>query len=356
MNDRQPSAMTIREQTERIEEAVLSPFAARSRASRGRARPERPDPLRTAFQRDRDRIVHCKAFRRLQNKTQVFIAPEHDHFRTRLTHTLEVAQIARTIARALRLNEDLTEAIALGHDLGHPPFGHHGEWALERACRQFDLTARFRHYEQSVRVVQLLENSGRGLNLTWEVVDGIRHHSKGRDDLPLPRGRRPATLEGRAVMFSDRIAYVNHDIDDAMRAGLVRLQDVPRRAVRVLGANHRQRISTMVQDIVSASQGKPDIAMSTPVLDAMEQMKEFLYRNVYGEAGAGRDQVEKVAEVMRALFRLYMSRPSLLPGKPGRLSRRALAQQVCDYIAGMTDRFARHQFLRHFVPQSWPFG
>jgi len=346
--------MTIREQTEKLEEITLSPFAARSSRSRGRARPERPCPLRACFQRDRDRIVHCKAFRRLQNKTQVFIAPEQDHFRTRLTHTLEVSQIARTIARALRLNEDLTEAIALGHDLGHAPFGHHGEWALDRAYHEFDPRARFRHYEHSVRVVEVLENSGRGLNLTWEVRDGIRRHSKGRDDLPLSPGRRPATLEGRVVMFADRIAYVNHDIDDAIRAGIIALDDLPHRTLQILGTAHRGRISTMVNDIVMASLGKADISMTVPVLKAMDQLKEFLYRNVYGEAGAGRDQVQKVNEVVQGLFRLYMSHPALLPGKPKGLSRRDLAQQVCDYIAGMTDRFARHQFLKHFVPEAWP--
>lgn len=345
--------MTARERTEQIEQQVLSPFASLSARSRGRARPERPCPLRTAFQRDRDRIIHCKSFRRLQNKTQVFIAPEGDHFRTRLTHTLEVAQIARTISRALRLNEDLTEAIALGHDLGHPPFGHQGEAALDRAYRWFDRTARFHHYEQSARVVEVLENDGRGLNLTYEVLDGIRRHSKGKEDLPLARKEGPATLEGRVVMFADRIAYVNHDIDDAIRAGLIGLDDLPRSAVRLLGRTHRRRITTMVEDIVEQSLGRPEVTMSRQVLDATDALKDFLFERVYESRAAAAREIDRVGEVVQGLFRLYMRQPGLLPGRPRRMSRRALARRVCDYIAGMTDRFARTKFIQHLVPEGW---
>jgi len=346
-------AMTIREQTEKLEGKVLSPFAALSARSRGRARPERQCPLRTAFQRDRDRIIHCKSFRRLQNKTQVFIAPEQDHFRTRLTHTLEVAQIARTISRALRLNEDLTEAIALGHDLGHPPFGHQGEAALERAYRRFDKRARFRHYEQSVRVVEVLEKDGRGLNLTYEVLDGIRRHSKGKEDLPLDRRQGPATLEGRVVMFADRIAYVNHDIDDAIRAGLITPGDLPRSAAELLGTGHRRRITTMVQDMVEHSLGEPAVTMSSEVLEATDVLKDFLFDHVYEASTGAARQIDKVGEVIDALFRLYMREPGLMPGPTQGVSARALARRVCDYIAGMTDRFARQRFIEHFVPEGW---
>ena len=345
--------MTVREQTEQIEAQTLSPFASLSRDSRGRQRPERPCPVRTAFQRDRDRIIHSKAFRRLTHKTQVFIAPEQDHYRTRLTHTLEVAQIARTIARALRLNEDLTEAIALGHDLGHTPFGHAGEWALDEIYREFDPRARFRHYEQSVRVVEAIENGGRGLNLTWEVRDGIRHHSKGRDDLPLTRRHGAAALEGRVVTFADRIAYVNHDIDDAVRAGIITRRDLPAQPLAVLGSRHSTRISTMVTDVITRSAGKPRVTMSREVLDSTNALKDFLFERVYSVGSGARDEMRKVAEVIENLFRYYMAHPDGLPNGRSARGRRALARHVCDHLAGMTDRYARSQFARHFLPTGW---
>src|SRR5438552_1288743 len=264
--------MTPRERQEQWENEFLAPWAARASQTRGRERPEPSDPVRTSFQRDRDRILHSKSFRRLKHKAQVFMDPVEDHFRTRLTHTLEVAQIARTIARALRLNEDLTEAIALAHDLGHPPFGHAGEEALDAAYREFVPEAGIRHYEQSLRVVELLERgtgehfpqegetppeTHPGLNLTWEVRDGIATHSKGRKDLTDPSTGRAATLEGKAVRIADRVAYINHDIDDALRAGVLLPADLPRAQMESLGQTHSERIATMVIDIVTASDGKP---------------------------------------------------------------------------------------------------
>lgn len=349
----------IREQTEALEAQTLSPYAARAAESRGRERPEEPDPLRTAFQRDRDRIIHSKAFRRLTYKTQVFIAPERDHYRTRLTHTLEVAQIARTIARALRLNEDLTEAIALGHDLGHTPFGHAGEGALDEAYRQYDSAARFRHHEQSRRVVEVLENNGQGLNLTWEVRDGIAHHSKGSDDLPLDMAKGAATLEGRVVMAADRIAYVNHDIDDAVRGRIIVEDDLPAECVSVLGRTHRERIATMVGDIVAHSAGQPRLSMSNEVLAATDGLKDFLFDRVYSVGSTGAPETRKVGEVLGSLFRFYMDHPDQMgtpiPGT-NLESDAGRARAVCDYIAGMTDRFAKDAFVRHFLPQGWDVG
>jgi dGTPase len=344
--------MTPREQTEAIEEKTLSPFAALSARSRGRDRAEDACPLRTAFQRDRDRVIHCKAFRRLSHKTQVFIAPEGDHYRTRLTHTLEVAQIGRTIARALRLNEDLTEAICLGHDLGHTPFGHQGEQALDEAYRHFDPSARFRHQEQSLRVVEVLENEGRGLNLTFEVRDGIARHSKGMGDLPLGEGEAPSTLEGQVCMFADRIAYVNHDLDDALRSGIISQDDIPHECLEILGFTHRERITAMVSDIVERSQGEPSMAMSDRVVAAMNRLKDFLYERVYSSDSVAKGEAAKVGELVRMLFSLYMQRADLLPPSAGRADD-PLPRRVCDYIAGMTDRFARNQFMRLFVPGGW---
>jgi dGTPase len=349
--------MLIREQTEELEQRILSPRAAKAAQSRGRERPEPPCQLRTDFQRDRDRIIHCKAFRRLTYKTQVFIAPELDHYRTRLTHTLEVAQIARTIARALRLNEDLTEAIALGHDLGHTPFGHAGEAALDEIYRRFDPNAHFTHWEQSRRVVEVLENDGRGLNLTWETRDGIARHSKGQEDLPSVDAQgepdRPATLEGKVVMFADRIAYVNHDIDDAMRAGLISLDDLPERCLRILGRTHSQRITTMVADLVTQTGDGVQVLMSDEVMGATNELKDFLFARVYGDAGAP-EGLEKVAEVVGNLFRHYMENPQDLPGgQLGGEAALALARRVCDHVAGMTDRYAKQQFIAHFLPEDW---
>ena len=349
--------MTVREQTEKLEMDLLSPRAVKAALSRGRDRGESKCPLRTDFQRDRDRIIHSKSFRRLTYKTQVFIAPEQDHYRTRLTHTLEVAQIARTIARALRLNEDLTEAIALGHDLGHTPFGHAGEQALDEAYRRFDPEAHFSHAEQSLRVVESLENDGRGLNLTWETRDGICRHSKGQEDLPRgdiqPAPERPATMEGKVVMFADRIAYVNHDIDDAIRAGLISLDDLPQPYLRVLGATHSQRITTMVADLVRHTGEGEEIVMGPQVLAGTNALKDFLFERVYDGVGS-REGLRKVTEVVANLFRHYMERPEDLPGEPtpGE-SQRERARRVCDYVAGMTDRYAQHQFITHFLPEDW---
>ena len=349
--------MTVREQTEKLELALLSPRAAKAAQSRGRERAEPQCPLRTDFQRDRDRIIHCKSFRRLTYKTQVFIAPELDHYRTRLTHTLEVAQIARTIARALRLNEDLTEAIALGHDLGHTPFGHAGEEALDQVYRCFDPEAHFNHAEQSLRVVEVLENEGRGLNLTWETRDGIAKHSKGQEDLPGVEVQRdadlPATMEGRVVVFADRIAYVNHDIDDAIRAGLIAIADLPQHALQILGATHSQRITSMVSDLVAHTGQGDQVIMGDQVLAATDELKDFLFARVYGGAGAP-EGLDKVAEVVGNLFRYYMEHPQELPGEavPDE-SPRDRARRVCDYVAGMTDRYAKQQFIAHFLPEDW---
>src|SRR3989441_1119853 len=282
-------------------ENQLSAHAAKSFESRGRDVFEEPSPVRTVFQRDRDRILHSKAFRRLKHKTQVFIEPEEDHFRTWLTHTLEVAQIARTVARALRLNEDLTEAIALAHDLGHPPFGHAGEEALDAAYREFVPQAGFRHYEQSLRVVDLLEqHSGQpGLNLTWEVRDGIAHHSKGRKDLSDTSTARASTLEGKAVRIADRVAYINHDIDDAIRAGIITQPELPADCIALLGRTHSERIAAMVIDIVRHSEGRAEADMSVEVSAATDRLKEFLFERVYINVGSRGDELEKARRVLR---------------------------------------------------------
>jgi dGTPase len=327
----------VRERTEEIERLTLSERATLVAESKGRQREEEPDPLRTAFQVDRDRLVHSKAFRRLKHKTQVFISPEGDHYRVRLTHTLEVAQIARTAARALRLNEDLTEAIALGHDLGHTPFGHLGEEALTPF-----LGRPFRHNEQSLRVVDFLEREGRGLNLSWEVRDGILNHPWST---PLP-----ATPEGQVVRFADRIAYVNHDIDDAVRAGLLRPQDLPPDAVAVLGTTHGERIDTCITDLVRESQ-EGEIRLSGRVLQALDELRDFLFDRVYLRPEA-RGEQRKAVEVVRALFSYYLEHPEAVPAEyrttPGDLPTR-----VADYIAGMTDRFALRTYEDLFLPRGW---
>lgn len=354
--------MCPREVTEQWELQWLSPYAAKSALSKGRKVPEPKCPIRTDFQRDRDRILHSKAFRRLMHKTQVFIAPRGDHYRTRLTHTLEVAQIARTICRALRLNEDLAEAIALGHDLGHPPFGHEGEEALDAAYRKYDPDACFRHYEQSLRVVEVLENEGRGLNLTYEVLDGIGYHSKGQADLALDlendedSGHIPSTLEGQVVRIADRIAYVNHDLDDAIRAGILTLDDVPQSILDVLGRTHSQRITTLVWDIVKHGVEDGKLKMSPKVLKALNDLKDFLFERVYLNAKQVKAEAEKCRIVIERLFDYYMQHPNELPiGPPDKtsLSQKELARLVCDYIAGMTDRYAIDLFSRLFVPQGW---
>jgi dGTPase len=296
-----------------------------------------PCDLRTEFQRDRDRITHCKSFRRLMHKTQVFISPEGDHYRTRLTHTLEVAQIARTVARALRLNEDLTEAIALGHDLGHTPFGHTGEDALDKL-----LPGGFHHNEQSVRVVELLENNGRGLNLTWEVTDGIlNHRSVGT----------PATLEAKIVQKSDKIAYMNHDIDDALRSGILKSEDIPSEVTDVIGGDSSTRIDFLVRDIITNSAGVNDIVMSNEAALAMKTLRTFLFENVYATQLLDIER-KKIQSVLGLLFSHYLKNIHEVPDDiraHGSTDERA----VCDYIACMTDRFARKRFEEIYIPEGW---
>lgn len=329
----------LRERTEELEKRLLSPFAMLSCNSKGRRSYEEKCRIRTDFQRDRDRILHSKAFRRLKHKTQVFITPEGDHFRTRLTHTLEVSQIARTIARALRLNEDLTEAIALGHDLGHTPFGHTGEDVLN------DLLAKgFKHEEQSLRVVDILEN-GKGLNLTWEVRDGILNHtSKGI----------PETLEGEVVKLSDWIAYINHDIDDAIRAGILSYDDLPSCSIKVLGKEHGDRIDSMIKDVVKNSKGKSKISMSEKVRKATVMLRNFLFEKVYVGSKA-KEQEGKAKIMLRLLFKHFIHNPKQMPEEFLNIAKKeGIPRAVCDYIAGMTDDFALYTFKSIFIPTQWP--
>lgn len=320
---------------EAAEHRALSDRAAFSDRTRGRERPLELDPYRTEYQRDRDRIIHSKSFRRLMHKTQVFLAPEGDHYRTRLTHTLEVAQIARSIARALRLNEDLTEAIALGHDLGHTPFGHLGENALsecynESRARFPRLPERYEHNVQSLRVVEHLEYEGKGLNLTWEVRDGILNHTGANE---------PSTLEGGIVRLADRIAYVNHDVDDAERGGVLCEADLPMRATEVLGHSHGARIRTMVRDTIATSDDADRIRMSEPMWAALLGLRAFLFENVYLSDRAKPDG-PRSDEVVKGLFRYYVENPAALPEEYGHGPSEDLPRRVTDYVAGMTDRFA----------------
>ena len=327
-----------RERTEAIERQTLSPRAVLASDSKGREREEPDDDLRTCFQRDRDRIQHSKAFRRLKHKTQVFLAPEGDHYRVRLTHTLDVAQIARTAARALRLNEDLTEAIALGHDLGHTPFGHLGEQALTPF-----LGRPFRHSEQSLRVVEYLENDGHGLNLTWEVRDGIVHHPWSMPP--------PSTLEAQVVRFADRIAYINHDIDDAIRAGVLITEELPPTALAVLGRTHSERIDTLVHDLVASSEDQDRIALSPEVFRAMDELRDFMFAEVYLRAGA-REEHEKAMKLLRELFEHLLEHPAELPPEY-RAAPGDLPTHVADFVAGMTDRYALRTYERLFLPRGW---
>ncbi len=327
----------IRERTEKTEHLVLCPRASFSDRSLGRNHPEEPCPIRTAYQRDRDRIIHCKAFRRLKHKTQVFLSPESDHYRTRLTHTLEVAQIARTVSRALRLNEDLTEAIALGHDLGHTPFGHAGERALAQLA-PFGFT----HYEQSVRVCEKLERAGRGLNLSKEVLNGILCHTKGEQAF---------TLEGRVVRLCDRIAYINHDIDDAVRGKIIREEDIPSEITNYLGHSKSERINTMVVSLIENS--GDDITMDPKTFSYFEQLHRFLFDAVYLNPAAKAEET-KVYGLTQALYRHYLSCPEDLPEEYARICREESTERaVTDYIAGMTDHFAVVTFQRIYVPKSW---
>lgn len=342
--------MTIRERTEEIERKTLHPKACLSAQSKGRARPEKEGAIRTCFQRDRDRIIHSKSFRRLKHKTQVFLAPKGDHYRTRLTHVLEVSQIARTISRALRLNEDLTEAIALGHDLGHTPFGHAGESVLREIH-----PGGFDHYKQSLRVVDFLERGGEGLNLTYEVRNGIVKHSKGKGMIiPETPSERAATVEGLVVRVSDVIAYINHDLDDALRAEVIRRSDIPREIARILGDSHSERIDTMVKDVIynSLDADVGQVLMSEEVSSAVYRLRDFLYERVY-ESGKIMVEFNKARKLLRDLYAYYLDHIEEvfrdIPAEK-KLNRHRM---VCDFVAGMTDVFAMATYERLFLPQQW---
>jgi len=333
--------MTIREQQELQEETYLSPYAALSKESKGRKKKEPQCDIRPVFQRDRDRILHCKAFRRLKQKTQVFLLPKGDHYRTRLTHTLEVSQNARTIAKALRLNEDLAEAIALGHDLGHTPYGHAGERALDSIA-----SIRFAHNEQSIRVVEVLEKQGEGLNLTAEVLDGILNHQT--DGMP-------STLEGQIVRLSDKMAYINHDIDDAIRGGIMTEEDIPKELSNTLGRSTHIRLDTMVHDVITQSMERPYIKMSDEISQATMDLRKFMFQHVY-ENPIAKGEEEKAIHMLTNLFQYYMDHIELLPEQYFRIMKKrgdSKEQIICDYIAGMTDSYAVKKFEEFFVPKSW---
>ncbi len=342
--------MTIREQLEQRERECLAPQAARSAESRGRVRPEPEDDVRPAFQRDRDRIVHSKAFRRLKHKTQVFFSPQGDHYRTRLTHTLEVSQIARTIAKVLRLNDELTEAVTLGHDLGHTPFGHAGEQVLNRL-----VPGGFSHYEQSLRIVDVIERDGEGLNLTFEVRDGIARHSKGKRGAPvgIDPDKRPVTLEGQVARAADLIAYVNHDIDDAVRAGVLRLADLPAEPVRVLGGTHSARIARMVKDVAVETErgGMSEVRMSDDVLEATLAMRDFLFEAVY-ENDIATAEFRKAGDILGGLW-LKVREDSRQYLDARTVEREGTDVAAKDFLAGMTDRYAVRLFEQLFVPRPW---
>ena len=332
--------MNIRESMEQREQKMLSPYAALSLCSRGRERQEEECDVRTVYQRDRDRILHSKAFRRMKDKTQVFVAPQGDHYRTRLTHTLEVSQIARTIAKALRLNEDLVEAIALGHDLGHTPFGHAGERALDAVNPDG-----FAHYKQSVRVAQVLEKNGEGLNLTWEVRDGILNHRTSGN---------PSTLEGKVVRLSDKIAYIHHDIDDAVRGKIMVEEDIPIEIRKVLGKNSADRLDTLIHDIITNSMDKPDIIMSDEIFQAMQDLRKFMFVSVYTNPIAKGEET-KAEGLLSKLFTYYMEHPMTMPAQYTDMIAEGEEEErvVCDYIAGMTDQYAIAKFSEYFVPKAW---
>lgn len=332
--------MLIRNTLEQMEKNYLSPYAALSMNSKGRAVAEKECDIRPVYQRDRDRILHSKAFRRLKDKTQVFLTPDGDHYRTRLTHTLEVSQNARTIAKALRMNEDLVEAIALGHDLGHTPFGHAGERALNKVC-----PLGFKHAEQSVRVVDLLERDGRGLNLTEEVRDGIRNHQTAL---------MPHTLEGRVVRFSDKIAYIHHDCDDAIRAGILKEEDIPKEITDIIGHSLSERLDCFIHDIISTSSGKDDIRMSEKVGKAMQDMRRFMFENVYTNPLA-KSEEEKAERLIESLYKYYINNIEQLPDFYKELMDLGQKPEmvVCDHISSMTDRYAINKYHELFVPDTW---
>ena len=341
---------SIREQLERREHEILAPQAAKSDATKGRLRPEAEDPIRPAFQRDRDRIIHSKAFRRLKHKTQVFFAPEGDHYRTRLTHTLEVSQIARSIAKVLRLNEELTEAIALGHDLGHTPFGHAGERVLQSL-----VPGGFEHYEQSLRIVDVLEHDGAGLNRTWEVRDGIARHSKGKHGVPVGAdpAHRASTIEGQVARVADIIAYVNHDIDDAVRAGLLKSEDLPRERTRLLGRTSSERIGTMVTDVVlrTLEGGLSEVRMSDEVLEATIGLRSFLFDAVY-ENDVATAEFKKAAGILGGLWEKVRENPRAFLDQQV-IDGEGLDVAAKDFVAGMTDRYAVNLYEQLFIPKPW---
>ncbi len=321
--------------TYEIQDKYLSPYACKDKDTKGRARAVAPCPMRTEFQRDRDKIIHCKAFRRLKHKTQVFLSPEGDHYRTRLTHTLEVSQIARTIARCLRLNEDLTEAIALGHDLGHTPYGHAGERALSKFTH-------FAHNEQSLRMVDVIENDGAGMNLTYEVRDGILHHTGDGE---------AATLEGRAVAFADRIAYINHDIDDAVRGGIITSADIPERFIKLFGKTHSERISSMIADIINVSYGKDNIAQSSEFRDGTRELRAFMFDKVYTSPSA-KSEEKKAIKMIEYLYLYYCAHEQEMPLQFV-YGTEPIERRVCDFISTMSDRYAVRLFEDIIVPKSW---
>ena len=333
--------MTLREELERQEHERLDPKAAFADESRGRLHPEEPrlEDVRTVFQRDTDKIVHSKAFRRLMHKTQVFLNPEGDHYRTRMTHTIEVSRIGRTIAKALRLNEDLAEAIAMGHDLGHTPFGHAGEVALTQATGK-----PFRHNEQSLRVVDVLENGGEGLNLTYEVRMGILGHTGDRI---------PETLEGRIVRWADRFAYVNHDIDDAIRAGILQTADIPKSILKTLGDTHSKRINSLVCDTITTSREAGNICLSPKVEQALQELREFMFEHVYRNPVA-KGQEQKAKGMLQRMYEYYYNHPEAIPEDfQPQLSFDGMERTVCDYIAGMTDNYAVDKYAELFIPFAW---
>jgi len=336
--ERKCASLRFRKDLENLEEELLAPLASRSKYSRGRERQEEPCDFRTAYQRDRDRIIHSKAFRRLKHKTQVFISPEGDHYRTRLTHTLEVSQVSRTVAKALRLNEDLTEAIALGHDLGHTPFGHAGEESLAEL-----LPGGFKHNEQSLRIVDCLEGDN-GLNLTWEVKDGILKHT-GKEE--------PVTLEGQIVRICDRVAYINHDIDDALRAGILKYKQLPQREMEFLGSTGSERLNTMIRDLICNSWEKPSITMGSELCAVMENLRNFLFANVY-ISSAAKEEEHKARYIIKMLFHFWSKDPDKMPAElKKQCQRHGVERAVGDYIAGMTDRYIIDIYQELFVPKPW---
>lgn len=329
--------MNVREKTLEIEERTFSPYGMLCQNTKGRVRPEEECPVRTAYQRDRDRIIHCNAFLRLKQKTQVFLSPVGDHYRTRLTHTFEVSQIARTIARGLRLNEDLTEAISLGHDLGHTPFGHAGERALNEI-----FPGGFKHYKQSLRVVDVIEKNGKGLNLTYEVRNGIVCHTTGTE---------ASTLEGRVVKLADKIAYINHDIEDAVRAGVMKETDIPEEILKVLGRSKSDRINTLVISVIENSGRDITLDMDTEI--AFEKLHSFMFANVYTNPIC-KSEESKAMDMIKRLYEYFTAHPETLPGEYAVIRDRDGAERAaCDYIAGMTDHYAVKTYTNLFVPNSW---